>query len=172
MALDVTIRDEGSLILLEPATDAAREWFDEHIGADNGYQPMWPTVVVESRYAGDILEGLIGDGLTIGRPGMVRPSPASERARQRWFHGESGAARIVVAAILAATLIGGTIGAATATAWSEDRATRTVYVRQTGTLPYRRLVVRPSCNAEDAWSVVHPAEYTSTRVVLSCVGRF
>lgn len=62
---DFRFRNEGTLALLIPQTDAAKEWVDEHIGADNGYQPDWPTVLIEPRYAGDILNGLVADGLTV-----------------------------------------------------------------------------------------------------------
>lgn len=63
--MDFKVRDEGSLVLLTPETDEAKVWADEHIGQDNGYQPYWPTVVIEHRYADAILEGIELDGLTI-----------------------------------------------------------------------------------------------------------
>ena len=62
---DVTIRDEGSICLLIPQTEQATAWFDENIGVDNGYQPYWPTVVVEHRYVSDIVLGFTRDGLTL-----------------------------------------------------------------------------------------------------------
>jgi hypothetical protein len=62
---DFILRDEGSIVLLTPCTDAAHEWLDENIGQDNGYQPMWPTVVIERRYAQDILEGVIAEGMVV-----------------------------------------------------------------------------------------------------------
>lgn len=64
---DFTLDDEGSLIILHPVTAAAREWVDAHIGQENGYQPMWPTVVIEHRYADDIITGAQRDGLTVVR---------------------------------------------------------------------------------------------------------
>jgi len=36
---DFTIRNEGSILLLTPHTGPARNWIDEHIGSENGYQP-------------------------------------------------------------------------------------------------------------------------------------
>lgn len=63
---DFRIIDGGSIQLLEPLTDTAREWVDENIGADNGYQPYYPTVVVERRYLPPVLEGILGDGLSLG----------------------------------------------------------------------------------------------------------
>jgi len=62
---DVTIINGGSVVLLRPQTDAAREWVEENIGQDNGYQPYWPTVAVEARYVDDILVGMQSDGLEI-----------------------------------------------------------------------------------------------------------
>ena len=62
---DFNLRDEGSLVLLTPRTDAAREWVDTNIGKDNGYQPYFPTVVVEHRYIADIVAGIQNDGLAM-----------------------------------------------------------------------------------------------------------
>jgi len=63
--MDFEIREEGSIILLRPLTDAARIWVDENIGRDNGYQPTYPTVVVEPRYIQPILDGLQAEGYTV-----------------------------------------------------------------------------------------------------------
>jgi hypothetical protein len=62
---DFTIRDEGSILLLTPHTEAARAWVSEHIGADNGYQPYWPTVLLEPRYFEPIYQGLTRSGLSV-----------------------------------------------------------------------------------------------------------
>ena len=65
---DVTIIGGGSITLLQPETNAAREWFEENISQDNGYQPYWPTIVCEGRYVTDILEGMANDGLNVETP--------------------------------------------------------------------------------------------------------
>lgn len=62
---DFSVENHGSIFLLRPETDAAHEWIDEHINPDNGYQPYWPTVVVEPRYVGAIVEGIQADGLAV-----------------------------------------------------------------------------------------------------------
>jgi len=62
---DFRAENYGSIFLLRPLTTAAREWVNEHIGQDNGYQPYWPTVVIEPRYVEPILTGLRNDGLTV-----------------------------------------------------------------------------------------------------------
>ena len=62
---DFIIRDEGSILLLTPRTELARNWIDEHIGRDNGFQPYYPTIVIEPRYVIAILEGIRVAGLEI-----------------------------------------------------------------------------------------------------------
>jgi hypothetical protein len=62
---DFTVRNEGSILLLTPHTGPARNWIDEHIGSENGYQPLYPTVVIEPRYVIAILEGIRVAGLEI-----------------------------------------------------------------------------------------------------------
>jgi hypothetical protein len=62
---DFMLRDEGSIVLLTPVSPSAHEFVEERIGSDNGFQPYWPTVVIESRYAQAILEGVIAEGMVI-----------------------------------------------------------------------------------------------------------
>jgi hypothetical protein len=61
---DFLVEDHGSIFLLSPQTDPARTWIDEHISRE-GFQPYWPTVVVEHRYISDIVEGIRNDGLAV-----------------------------------------------------------------------------------------------------------
>jgi hypothetical protein len=65
MMADITVIDEGTILLLKPETDQGREWLDENIGRDNSYQPYWPTVVVEHRFVEAILDGMEQDGVTV-----------------------------------------------------------------------------------------------------------
>jgi hypothetical protein len=60
---DFRVVDALSIVLLVPVSDAAVAWVEEHIGEHNGYQPQWPTVVVEPRYVAAILQGITSDGL-------------------------------------------------------------------------------------------------------------
>lgn len=62
---DFSARDEGSLILLTPLSTSAHEFVEEKIGSANGFQPYWPTVVIERRYFSDIAEGILADGLVL-----------------------------------------------------------------------------------------------------------
>jgi hypothetical protein len=61
--LDFIVEDHGSIILLKPVTAGAREWVEENIGEDNGYQGLWTTVTLEGRYLAPILEGISQAGL-------------------------------------------------------------------------------------------------------------
>ena len=65
MTTDITVQDAGSIVLLQPHTGTAKRWLEENIGQDNGFQPYWPTVVVEPRYLGEIIEGMQADGLIV-----------------------------------------------------------------------------------------------------------
>jgi hypothetical protein len=38
-------------------------WIEKHIGADNGYQPYYPTVILEPRYVDDVLGDIRKKGL-------------------------------------------------------------------------------------------------------------
>jgi hypothetical protein len=62
---DFEVQNHGGIFLLKPQTDSATAWVDEHIGEENGYQPYYPTVVVEHRYIADIVAGIQGDGLAV-----------------------------------------------------------------------------------------------------------
>jgi hypothetical protein len=62
---DVLIENHGTIFLVRPLSGVARAWVEEHIGQGNGYQPCWPTVVVEPRYLDDIIEGMRADGLAV-----------------------------------------------------------------------------------------------------------
>lgn len=64
---DFSLENYGSVVFLRPLTDIAREWVDLNIGQENGYQPYWPTVVIEPRYVAHICEGIEGDGLAVAR---------------------------------------------------------------------------------------------------------
>jgi hypothetical protein len=59
---DFIVTNHGTIVLFSPLTATAREWWSDnvadgmHFGASN---------VVEPRYAGDILDGIMNDGLTV-----------------------------------------------------------------------------------------------------------
>ena len=62
---DFVVETPGSIFLLKPLTPSATSWVEEHIGQDNGYQPYFPTVVVDHRYIADIVAGIQNDGLEV-----------------------------------------------------------------------------------------------------------
>lgn len=64
-ATDFIVENHGSICLLRPISSAAEEWVNEHIGEDNGFQPYWPTVVIEPRYISEIVNGIQQDGLAV-----------------------------------------------------------------------------------------------------------
>jgi len=63
--VDFLVENHGSIFLLKPRTPSATSWVEEHIGRENGYQPYYPTVVVEHRYIADIVAGIQNDGLAV-----------------------------------------------------------------------------------------------------------
>ena len=63
--LDFLVENHGIIFLVKPLTPSATFWVEEHIGQDNGYQPYFPTVVIEHRYIADIVEGMQNDGLAV-----------------------------------------------------------------------------------------------------------
>lgn len=63
--LDFLCENHGSIFLLKPLTPSATSSIEEHIGQENGYQPYFPTVVVEHRYIADIVAGIQNDGLAV-----------------------------------------------------------------------------------------------------------
>jgi hypothetical protein len=65
---DFSFRDEGSIVLLTPLSPSAHEFVEQRIGSGNGFQPYWPTVVIERRYAQAILEGVISEGMVVAGP--------------------------------------------------------------------------------------------------------
>ncbi len=62
---DFLVENHGSIFLLKPLTPSAASWVEEHIGQDNGYQPHFPTIVVEHRFIADIVAGIQDDGLAV-----------------------------------------------------------------------------------------------------------
>ncbi len=62
--MDFQVENHGSIFLLRPLS-SAELWVLENIGADDGYQPYFPTLVVEHRYIADIVEGIRNDGLAV-----------------------------------------------------------------------------------------------------------
>jgi hypothetical protein len=67
MATDIVIENHGSIVLLRPTSRSGQEWIEQNIGQQNGFQPYWPTVVVEPRYIADIVKGIQADDLRVSQ---------------------------------------------------------------------------------------------------------
>ena len=60
---DVRVDNQGTIFLFHLQTKAASDWVDEHVQDDAQY---WGgTLVVEHRYAPDLADGMLADGLTV-----------------------------------------------------------------------------------------------------------
>ena len=60
---DARIENHGSIALLRPLTDAARDWLRDNIGDEAQY--FGTALVIEPRYVEHIVEGATADGLVI-----------------------------------------------------------------------------------------------------------
>lgn len=61
---DFTLNYQGTISLLRPVSEAAKEWVEDHLPSDRQY--FGPSVVIEHRYVDDIINGIINDGLEVG----------------------------------------------------------------------------------------------------------
>ena len=61
---DFVLIDHGSIVILDPVTDAALEWCYEHLPED---APRWGRVgyAIELRYIHEIADAAVRDGLTV-----------------------------------------------------------------------------------------------------------
>jgi hypothetical protein len=64
MAVDVSVMDQGTIVLFVLRTDAARAWVDEHVQAEP-YMFVGSGLVVEHRFAAAIADGMSADGLSV-----------------------------------------------------------------------------------------------------------
>ncbi len=62
---DFLFVNHGSVTILTPLTKAAKVWVAEHLPDDA--LTFGRGTVIEPRYAGPILEGLVDDGLTVSQ---------------------------------------------------------------------------------------------------------
>ena len=64
--LDFKLENHGSLFLLRPLTTLAREWMNEHLPLDHPETHFFAgAIVVEPRYIGPIVEGIVAAGLVL-----------------------------------------------------------------------------------------------------------
>ena len=60
---DFTVNNQGTIFLLAPQTIPGHAWVDDYLPDDA--QWFGNAVVVEHRYIGPIIEGIVNDGLTV-----------------------------------------------------------------------------------------------------------
>jgi len=60
---DATVENHGSIALVRPLTDAARDWLHENVHEGASY--FGSALAVEPRYVAQLVEGMIGAGLVI-----------------------------------------------------------------------------------------------------------
>jgi hypothetical protein len=62
--VDVEVENHGTIFLVRPLTETARDWLDENVSDDAQY--FGGALVVEHRYIEDLVEGMLGDDLNVG----------------------------------------------------------------------------------------------------------
>ena len=64
--LDFKLENHGSLFLLRPLSTAAKDWMGEHLPVDDPETQFWGSaIVIEPRYLGPIVDGILADGLVL-----------------------------------------------------------------------------------------------------------
>jgi hypothetical protein len=64
--LDFQLENHGSLFLLRPLNDAAKNWMDEHLPVANPETQFWgDSIIIEPRYVVPIVDGILADGLAL-----------------------------------------------------------------------------------------------------------
>lgn len=64
--VDVSVEDEGSVVVLRLRTRAAERWVREHVEAES-WQWLGHDLVVDWRFVGALVQGLVEDGLRVAR---------------------------------------------------------------------------------------------------------
>jgi len=73
---DVLVRNEGSVVMFNPKSAEAKAWVKENLDLES-WQWMGNAFAVEWRYAPDVAEGMMGDGLEIA-PELEFPTITEE----------------------------------------------------------------------------------------------
>ncbi len=61
---DVLVRIEGHIVMFTPESDFAKEWVSENLSLES-WQWWGNAFAVEMGYAGDLIQGMMGDGLEV-----------------------------------------------------------------------------------------------------------
>ena len=60
---DFTVSNQGSIFLVTPLNDTARDWLEENISEDSQY--LGRALAVEHRYIENLLQGLQNEGFNV-----------------------------------------------------------------------------------------------------------
>lgn len=63
-SVDFILQDCGSILFLHPQNKNATDWINDNVSSE-GWQPHWPSVLLEPRYASDLIKGLQNDGFVV-----------------------------------------------------------------------------------------------------------
>jgi len=61
--VDVEVENAGGIFLFQPRTQAGREWINENVAEEVTW--FGSALVVEPRYAENLVRGMQGDGLVV-----------------------------------------------------------------------------------------------------------
>ncbi len=61
---DVYISNNGSVFSFQPVTQAGKDWIEENVQTEP-WQWLGNTLAIESRFAGELTDGMISAGLEI-----------------------------------------------------------------------------------------------------------
>jgi hypothetical protein len=61
---DVTVSGGGTVYLFHLESNDAHDWVEEHVQLES-WQRLGSAFAVEHRYAGPLIEGMVGDGLRV-----------------------------------------------------------------------------------------------------------
>jgi hypothetical protein len=61
---DLRVEDHGSICLIHPLTEEAREWLEENCRPEP-WQWLGGAMAADARFIARIAEGLVADGLTV-----------------------------------------------------------------------------------------------------------
>ncbi len=63
---DVVVRDEGTIVMIMPATPRAKRWFKDNVQSES-WQWLGPWLAIAPRTAGDLASGIIDAGLSVAK---------------------------------------------------------------------------------------------------------
>ena len=61
---DINITNNGSVFSFQPVTKAGKDWIEKNVQTEP-WQWLGDTLAIESRFAGELADGMISDGLEI-----------------------------------------------------------------------------------------------------------